>query len=148
MAARADRDAHRPRAPRWRAPQPRATDRRARGTQVEIAARRHLLLAGLEDIAANASCRLGEIDLVMADGDIVVFIEVRYRAGDAFGGGAASVDFAKQRRLVLAAEHFLRRTPSIAQRPCRFDVIEATGDPECPALRWLRGAFRADECRG
>lgn len=136
MAARADRDAIRRRAP----------DRRARGTQVEAAARLHLLRAGLEDIAANVACRLGELDLVMRDGDCIVFVEVRYRACDAFGGGAASVDAFKQRRLVRAAEVFLKRMPSLASAPCRFDVVEATGDPALPALRWIRAAFRADEC--
>ena len=65
-----------------RAPRRRAIDRRARGAEVESAARRHLLRAGLEDIAANANCRFGEIDLVMRDGDSVVFVEVRYRASD------------------------------------------------------------------
>ena len=140
MAPPAEGDATRTRAPRRR-----AIDRRARGTEVEIAARRHLLRAGLQDIAANAGCRFGEIDLVMRDGDCVVFVEVRYRASDGFGGGAASVDARKRGRLVRAAEIFLKRMPSLARFPCRFDVVEATGDPAFPTLRWLRAAFRADE---
>jgi len=130
---------------RGRAPG-RGLDRRARGAGVEAAARRHLLLAGLQDIAANAQCRVGELDLVMRDGDCVVFVEVRYRGSAAFGGGAASVDGRKQRRLVRAAQVFLQRFPSFAQAPCRFDVVEASGDPEHPDLRWIRAAFRADEC--
>ena len=140
MAPPADGDA-----PRRRAPRGRAIDRRARGAEVESAARRHLLRAGLEDIATNAGCRFGEIDLVMRDGDCVVFVEVRYRASDGFGGGAASVDGGKRGRLVRAAEIFLKRMPSLAKSPCRFDVVEATGDPASPELRWLRAAFRADE---
>jgi len=130
---------------RGRAPG-RGLDRRARGAGVEAAARRHLLLAGLHDIAANAQCRLGELDLVMRDGDCVVFVEVRYRGSAAFGGGAASVDGRKQRRLVRAAQVFLQRFTSFAQGPCRFDVVEASGDPAHPDLRWIRAAFRADEC--
>jgi len=123
----------------------RAIDRRARGAEVEAAVRRHLLRAGLEDIATNAGCRFGEIDLVMRDGERVVFVEVRYRASDAFGGGAASVDARKRARLVRAAEVFLKRVPSLARFPCRFDVVEATGDPAHPTLRWHRAAFRADD---
>ena len=121
-------------------------DRRARGAAVEDAARRHLLRAGLHDIARNVRYRLGELDLVMRDGDCVVFVEVRYRGRADFGDGADSVDAWKRRKLVRAAQLFLQRTPSIANAPCRFDVIDASGDPEFPELRWIRAAFRADEC--
>jgi putative endonuclease len=123
-----------------------ARDRRERGAAVEAAARMHLLSAGLRDIARNAHCRLGELDLVMRDGDCVVFVEVRYRRDASFGGGAASVDVWKRRKLVRAAHVFLKRTPFLSHLPCRFDVVDATGDPSAPALRWIRAAFRADEC--
>ena len=69
-------------------------DRRARGDLVEAAARRHLLAAGLRELASNASYRGGELDLVMFDaaaGGSVVFVEVRYRRSGAFGGGAAKL---------------------------------------------------------
>ena len=121
-------------------------DRRARGAAVEAAARRHLLAAGLHPVAANARSRGGEIDLVMRDGDSLVFVEVRYRGNARFGGSAASVDVAKRRRLVHAARMFLARHPQYAERPCRFDVVEADGDPAAPRLNWLRDAFRADDC--
>ncbi|HEY9255345.1 MAG TPA: YraN family protein [Stenotrophomonas sp.] len=120
-----------------------AIDRRARGAAVEAAARTHLLAAGLADLASNAHFRGGELDLVMRDGDSVVFVEVRYRRSAAFGGGAASVDWRKRRKLVLAAQLFLAAHPALAQSPCRFDVIEAEGEP--PRLHWIRDAFRADE---
>jgi putative endonuclease len=82
----------------------------------------------------------------MRDGTCVVFVEVRYRSDAAFGGGAASVDAWKRRKLVRAAQVFLMRMPSLADAPCRFDVVEASGDPEHPEFRWIRAAFRADEC--
>lgn len=102
--------------------------------------------AGLRAVAANANYRLGELDLVMLDNDTLVFVEVRYRRDDRFGGGAASVDFRKQRKLVRAAQLFLQRHPRYADGPCRFDVVEAKGDPAAPQLNWLRAAFRADDC--
>ena len=125
-------------------------DRRARGALVEAAARRHLLAAGLRELAANASYRGGELDLVMLDDsdgreDVVVFVEVRYRAGGGFGGGLVSVDRGKRRKLVLAAQLFLAGHRRYAQAPCRFDVIAAAGDPAAPSLTWLRDAFRADD---
>jgi putative endonuclease len=120
-------------------------DRRARGAAIEQAARRHLLAAGLRDLAANASYRGGELDLVMRDGACVVFVEVRYRRHASFGGGAASVDAGKRRRLLHAAQLFLVAHPDLRDAPCRFDVVDASGDPDAPTLQWLRDAFRADD---
>ena len=122
-----------------------AADARGRGAAVEAAARAHLNRAGLRAIASNAGSRVGEIDLVMLDGDILVFVEVRYRRDSRFGGGAASVDVHKRRKLIRAAHIFLSRHPRHAQRACRFDVVEADGDPASPRLNWLRDAFRADD---
>jgi putative endonuclease len=125
-----------------------ALDRRARGFAVEAAAREYLLAAGLRPLAGNVAFRSGELDLVMQDrdalGELLVFVEVRFRADDAFGGGAASVDGRKRRKLVRAASLFLQRN-GLHEMPCRFDVIDASGDPERPHLRWIRDAFRADD---
>ncbi len=121
-------------------------DRRARGDAVETAALGFLEAKGLRLLARNASTRGGELDLVMADGAAVVFVEVRFRADAAFGGGAASVDAGKRRRLVHAAQIWLQGHPAHAEAPCRFDVVAASGDPALPALDWLRDAFRADDC--
>jgi putative endonuclease len=125
-------------------------DRRARGARVEAAARRYLVAAGLRELAANASYRGGELDLVMLDdshrdGTVVVFVEVRYRSHAGYGGGAASVDGRKRRKLVHAARRFLAMHGSLRDAPCRFDVVEADGDPAAPRLHWLRDAFRADD---
>lgn len=123
-------------------------DRRARGFAVEAAARDHLLAAGLRPLAGNVSFRSGELDLVMQDrdalGELLVFVEVRYRADHAFGGGAESVDAGKRRKLVRAASLFLHRN-GLHDMACRFDVVEADGDPDQPRLHWIRDAFRADD---
>lgn len=120
--------------------------RRAQGAHVEALARDFLLRQGLTPLAANANYRGGELDLVMRDGDTLVFVEVRYRRGSGFGGGAASVDANKRRKLVHAAGLFLAAHREHARAPCRFDVIDASGDPETPQFAWLRDAFRADDC--
>lgn len=125
-------------------------NRRLHGAQAEAAAQRHLLRAGLREVAANANFRLGELDLVMLDGtgrggDTLVFVEVRYRRDTRFGGAAMSVDATKRRKLVRAAQQFLLSHPRWAQAPCRFDVVEAEGDPADPRLHWIRDAFRADD---
>jgi len=118
---------------------------RARGDRIEAAARDFLLGQGLRAVAANANYRFGELDLVMLDGDTLAFVEVRYRRSAGFGGGAASVDAGKRRRLVKAAQAFLLAHPRLADMPCRFDVVDASGDPAAPSFDWLRDAFRADD---
>lgn len=120
------------------------SQRAQRGAAVETAALLHLRRAGLAPVARNVRYKGGELDLVMRDGDTTVFVEVRYRATADFGGGAASVDLRKRRKLVLAAQLFLQSHPTLAQGPCRFDVIDASGDP--PRLDWLRDAFRLEDC--
>lgn len=121
-------------------------DRHARGAASEDAALLFLQSRGLRLLERNAQQRGGELDLVMQDGGSVVFVEVRYREHATFGGGAASVDRSKRKRLVRAAQQFLATHPRHANAPCRFDVIAAHGDPTQPTLDWLRDAFRADEC--
>ena len=117
--------------------------RRARGDAAEAAALAMLQARGLQLLARNAASRGGELDLVMRDGTTVVFVEVRYRASQRYGGGAASVDAGKRRRLVHAARAFLAGHPQMADAPCRFDVVDADGDPDAPTLTWLRAAFDA-----
>jgi len=81
----------------------------------------------------------GEIDLVMKESatGTLVFVEVRQRASRAYGGAAASVTAAKQRRIVFAARHYLLR---LREAPaCRFDVVSLEGG----AIQWLRAAFDA-----
>lgn len=120
-------------------------DRRARGDAVETVALEFLQQHGLRLLARNARTRGGELDLVMLDRDSLVFIEVRYRASACFGGGAASVDAGKRRKLIRAAQAFLLRHPQHAEAPCRFDVIDASGDTGAPRIDWLKDAFRADD---
>jgi putative endonuclease len=120
-------------------------ERRPRGHAREEAPLRHQHGHGLRLVARNVRAQGGELDLVMRDGTVLVFVEVRFRASATFGGGAASVDAGKRRRLVLAAQAYLQAHPADADAPCRFDVIDASNDPDAPRIEWLRDAFRADD---
>ena len=98
---------------------------------------------GLTITGRNYRCKVGEIDLVALDGSTVVFVEVRARSRSRFASAAASVDQRKQRRLLRAAQHYLRRHPQAAVMPCRFDVIaieprQSLADAD---VRWIRAAF-------
>jgi putative endonuclease len=122
---------------------PRLSPTQRQGTDYEERALALLMRGGLLPLARNLRCRAGEIDLAMRDGDILVLVEVRARASRRFGGAAASVDRAKQARLIraaqsllprLAARHWPGRTPRV-----RFDVIAFEDNQPV----WLRHAFDA-----
>jgi putative endonuclease len=117
---------------------------RQRGRAWEQVAEALLSRHGLRTLASNYNCRCGEIDLIMLDGAVLVFVEVRYRHSDRFGSGADSVTPAKQRRIVSAARQFLGRYPRQAQRPCRFDVVSIGHGSNGVELDWIRSAFDAD----
>jgi len=87
--------------------------------------------------------RRGEIDLVMRDGDVIVFVEVRSRAHDRFLDPAASVDARKRSRLILAGQHYLQRERLLDSAACRFDVVSVIGDGDDGKIQWIKGAFEA-----
>lgn len=113
------------------------TDRQARGQQGEDAALDHLRMHGLALVERNFLCKGGELDLIMRDGAHLVFVEVRRRKSAGFGGAAASITPAKQRRMVHAAQTYLLRYPRLP--PCRFDVVAIDGD----TISWLKNVLDA-----
>jgi len=116
--------------------------RQQSGREAEACALNHLQQHGLRLITQNWSCKRGELDLVMLDGDTVVFVEVRYRRHAGWGGALESVDYRKQEKLVLTAQLFLQKESRWANAPCRFDVVAIEGDPgNAPPLNWLKNAF-------
>ena len=120
-----------------RTPQQRA------GDAAEAAACARLEAEGCRILERNARFREGEIDIVADERGTLVFVEVRMRRSDRFGGAAGSIDAFKRRRLVRAAQHFLLQHFAAGSRqpPCRFDVITADGD----GIRdWIRDAFGSD----
>ena len=112
------------------------------GARYEDVALAHLERAGLALVARNYSCRYGEIDLVMRERDVLVFVEVRFRRVGRFGDGVDSVGAGKRARLVRAARAFLAEHPRFAQAACRFDVLAIADDAQAPP-DWRRNAFDA-----
>ena len=86
--------------------------------------------------------RYGEIDIVARCGTTLVFVEVKARSGQAFGGGSAAVTCAKQRRIVRMAEDFLVRR-RIVDQPCRFDVVTVDVGQGEPRIEVYTHAFTA-----
>ncbi|MCX8004699.1 MAG: YraN family protein [Burkholderiaceae bacterium] len=116
------------------------TPKQRAGAAAEDAACAYLQAHGCRVLARNVRFPEGELDIVADDRGTLVFVEVRLRARQDFGGGAASVDLRKQRRLVRAAQRYLSQQHA-AQRavpPCRFDVITADAGG---VREWIRDAF-------
>lgn len=111
-----------------------------RGKHYERQALAYLEKAGLRLIAANYTTRSGEIDLIMADGDTVSFIEVRFRADSSHGSGIDTVNAEKQKKLIKAASHFLLKKDWYDKVHCRFDVVGVDADGRC---QWIKSAFDA-----
>lgn len=117
------------------------TPRQRAGDAAEAEACAKLEAAGCRILGRNVRFRKGEIDIVADDRGTLVFVEVRMRRSDSFGGADGSVDVFKRRRLVRAAQHFLLQHCGASVPPCRFDVITADGDG---IREWIRDAFAAD----
>jgi putative endonuclease len=113
------------------------------GAAFEYRARAALEAAGLQLLAHNYLTRRGELDLVMREGDTIVFVEVRYRRHAGHGDATASVTARKRGRVILAARQWLGAHPEHAQRPCRFDVVCYDGPAAGARQTWLRAAFDA-----
>ncbi len=113
----------------------------AKGRHFERRARAWLKSQGLIPVASNIRFRGGELDLVMKDGPTWVFVEVKYRAAEAFGGAAGALSRAQQQRLLKAASRYLaEQGQNLWDCPCRFDVI-CYGDGDQP--QWFKSAFTA-----
>jgi len=109
------------------------------GMLAEDLAARFLERHGLSLLTRNHRCRGGEVDLICREGRVLVFVEVRLRRNARFGGAAASITTTKQRRIVLAAQHYLATHPG-RECDCRFDCILLDGLSET-AIEWIRDAF-------
>ena len=105
-------------------------NKRSQGSIYEQKARAYLETQGLKFIAANQTFKCGELDLVMADGDTVVFVEVRQRKSNRFGSAVESIDYRKQQKWINAANIWLftKRNQSLDTAKCRFDVVAFEGD--------------------
>ena len=106
------------------------SNKRSQGSIYEQKARVYLETQGLKFIAANQTFKCGELDLVMTDGDTIVFVEVRQRKSSRFGSAVESIDYRKQQKWINAANIWLftKRNQSLDTAKCRFDVVAFEGD--------------------
>lgn len=113
------------------------------GQQAEESACQHLVSQGLTLLTRNYRCPCGELDLVMRDGQHIVFVEVRYRRHSHFGGGIESVTRSKKTKLIATALHYLQAHRLGNRNPARFDVIAMAPSDDTNGIQWIRNAFDA-----
>lgn len=107
----------------------RLTNRRAVGSDFEQKARIFLEKQGLKFLEANQTFKCGELDLIMQQGQTIVFVEVRHRKNNRFGSAVESIDYRKQQKWQNAANQWLaKRHQSLETADCRFDVVAFEGD--------------------
>jgi putative endonuclease len=116
--------------------------RRALGRWGEDVAARHLQEGGAEVLERNWRCREGELDLVVRDGDAIVFVEVKTRSGRGYGEPAEAVTRLKARRIhLLAARWLAEHRPPGGPWDLRFDVVSVLRTADGPEVVHLHGAF-------
>ena len=112
------------------------------GKLTEELAEKYLLEHGLYLVSKNFHSRQGEIDLIMRDGDTWVFIEVKYRKNNLFGGAINAISTTKQRKIKHSVAFFLHKHQlNEYNTPCRFDVIAIEGNIDYPNITWIKNAF-------
>ncbi len=113
-----------------------------RGKLAEDAACAYLEEKGITLIARNVLYKIGEIDIVAMDGPILCFIEVRSREDTRFGVPQATVNYAKQSKIIKASSIYLSRHYKCPPL-CRFDVIAVTGYGPNKKIEHFKNAFEA-----
>lgn len=114
------------------------------GKNTEIAAKQFLISKGLIFIEQNYLCNRGEIDLIMRDNDVTVFIEVKYRSNSHYGSGFEVVTQKKQQRIINTAANYLYKHSLTELVTSRFDIVSLSpqkGNDGPYKIDWLKNAF-------
>ena len=110
------------------------------GQEGERLAERYLQKKGYKLVERNYRCAVGELDLIVLDRRVVVFVEVKTRTGHGFGSPLEAVEFRKQRKMIQAAQFFLS-AKGLQQREARFDVIGISWPGREPVVEHIENAF-------
>ena len=110
------------------------------GKEGERVAELYLKNKGYKLVERNYRCSAGELDLIVLDRRVVVFVEVKTRSGHGFGSPLEAVEFHKQRKMIQAAQYFLSEK-RLHQRDARFDVVGISWPGREPVVEHIENAF-------
>ena len=111
------------------------------GIEAERLAEKYLRREGLTTVVRNYRSRYGEIDLVLRDGNTLVFVEVRFRNNIRYGSAAESITRGKTEKIRKTAQFFLQENYRFAHLYSRFDVVAVSSSGDQPEITWIRDAF-------
>ena len=114
---------------------------RKTGQTAEAVAEKYLSKKGLKFIDRNYAAAGGEIDLIMRDGNVTVFVEVRFRKSSKYGSASESIDSRKQQRIIRAANHYTQTNPKTLLAPCRFDTVTFNQTLANAQTEWIKNAI-------
>lgn len=115
------------------------TNKQIVGNRAEDRAAAFLREQNLSLVERNFLCKVGEIDLIMQDHNCLVFVEVRFRKNANFGSALETVNRAKQKKIIAAAQFYIRKQ-KLRNAAMRFDVVGITGDD----IQWVPSAFNVE----
>ena len=110
------------------------------GKEGERLAEDYLKRKGYKLVERNYRCSAGEVDLIVLDRRVIVFVEVKTRTGHGFGTPAEAVQPRKQRKMMQAAQFFLSEK-KLHQRDARFDVVGISWPAREPVVEHIENAF-------
>jgi putative endonuclease len=119
---------------------PTGNQKQILGKEGERIAEMYLRKKGYRLVERNYRCLAGELDLIALDRHVIVFVEVKTRMDDRFGGPFDSVHRRKQQKMVKAAQFFLSQQ-RLHQREARFDVVGITFVDQKPVIEHIQNAF-------
>ncbi|MBI5447499.1 MAG: YraN family protein [Gammaproteobacteria bacterium] len=112
-----------------------------KGWLAEKQAAQFLQKQGLSLLTHRFRVKQGEVDLIMQEGAVLVFVEVRFRAAGGVGASKESIGYAKQRKIIYAAHRYLQKNKLKQSAVCRFDVVAMSGCLTHPEIEWVKNAF-------
>lgn len=110
-----------------------------KGRRTEAAAIKYLEDQGLVYVTKNFHGRYGEIDIIMKDDDVIVFVEVKYRKNLRFDSGSYAVDYRKQKKIYYTAMEYLKKN-RLTHKEMRFDIIDILANN----IEWTQDAIWGD----
>jgi putative endonuclease len=119
----------------------RFSNKKEKGHYVEQQVQHYLEKQHLRLIAKNYTKPVGEIDLIMFDTEMVIFVEVRYRQSNLYGKALETVTKPKQKKLIKTSLLFLQENSAYQALPCRFDIVSVSTYNDALHFDWLKNAF-------
>lgn len=110
-----------------------------KGSYFEQQAEDYLISQGLVSVCKNFYCRYGELDLIMRDGDTLVFVEVKYRRNDVFGGAINALSKSKLNKIERTIYYYLKQN-SLGNSPIRVDFVAIDGQTP-HQFKWIKSVF-------